>query len=91
VHPKLLKKLDFTGLTTLKGIEPHRLRVLILRDLEIYEEASISEIHQRIGLEIPRRRVRSSIQELLDERQIMKKGENRWRKYLLAKSAVIRD
>ena len=86
VDPKLLRKLDFKGLTTLRGIEPHRLRELILRDLEIYREASIGEIHRRIGEEIPRRRIRSAIQDLLDEGEIMKRGENRGRRYLLTES-----
>ena len=58
VEASLLRKLDFKGKTSLKGIESHRLRELILRDLEIYKEAGFGDIHKRIGEEIPIRKVR---------------------------------
>ena len=56
IEPQVLRTLEFRGETTLRGIELHRLRELILRDLEIYRKASISQIHNRIGKEIPRRK-----------------------------------
>jgi ATP-dependent DNA helicase RecG len=87
VEPDLLRWLDFQGNTTLKGIEKHRLRELILRDLEIYKEASIGEIHRRIGLEIPRRKVRSELQRLITANQIQQQGVNKWTRYLWTKKA----
>lgn len=60
VEPEVLRTLEFQGETTLRGIERHRLRELILRDLEIYRKAGISEIHERIGKEIPRRKLRQN-------------------------------
>jgi len=53
INPSLLKELDFKGRTTLKEIEPHRLRELIKEDLKIYGESAFGDIHQRIGKEIP--------------------------------------
>ncbi len=85
VEPDLLRKLDFKGTTSLKTIEKHRLRELILKDLEIYMKASVSEIHERIGAEIPIRKLRSELQNLVKLGQISSEGENKWRKYLLTK------
>lgn len=81
VSPELLNKLDFKGVTNLKKIEMHRLKALIIEDLSIYNGSSISDIHQRIGKEIPRRTIRFALQNLLDENTIKKEGENRWTKY----------
>lgn len=86
VEPELLRRLDFKGLTSLRGIEKHRLRELILRDLEIYHEASKSEIHQRIGAEIPAWRLRRELRELCAEGLVQTRGEVRWRRYLLTKT-----
>ncbi len=86
VDPGLLRKLDFKGSTTLKGIEKHRLRELVLRDLGIYQEASIGQIHKRIGMEIPLRKLQRTIYELCDDNLIMPKGERKGRRYLLTKT-----
>ena len=86
IEPELLRRLDFRGLTSLKGIERHRLHELVLRDLEIYQEASISEIHARIGKEIPLRRLRRALQELRAEGLVSPKGERKARRYLLTET-----
>jgi ATP-dependent DNA helicase RecG len=77
VEPQILRTLEFEGGTTLKGIERHRLRELILRDLEIYRRASISQMHERIGKEIPRRKVRRELTELVTTGLIGKVGNTR--------------
>lgn len=82
VEPELLRKLDFKGVTSLKKIESHRLRELILEDLKIYKSASLGEIHQRIGREIPRRKVQHELQKLVSDNQIGQTGERRWTRYL---------
>ncbi len=87
VDSKLLKNLDFKGTTSLKGIEKHRLEELIRRDLEIYEIANISEIHQRIGGEIPRRKLEQVLKEMAAASSIGTQGERKYRKYLLTKTA----
>lgn len=85
IEPQVLRTLEFQGGTTLKGIERHRLRELILRDLEIYRKASISQIHERIGKEIPRRKVRRELTELVATGNIGKVGNTRASVYLWTK------
>lgn len=85
VEPEVLRTLEFQGETTLKGIERHRLRELILRDLEIYRKASISEIHGRIGNEIPRRKVRRELAELVETNEIGSQGVKRGTVYFWTK------
>lgn len=82
VNPDLLRSLHYKGGTSLKGIEPPRLRELILRDLGIHREAAISEIHKRIGEEIPLRDLRRQLKRLVDEGAIGKKGAKRGTRYL---------
>jgi ATP-dependent DNA helicase RecG len=85
VKPKMLRTFNFKGKTTLKGIESHRLQELILRDLEIYKEASFGDIHKRIGKEIPIRKVRYEITKMIEDEKIVKKGKGKGTKYLLTK------
>ena len=84
VDPEVLRKLAFEGATTLKGIEKHRLRALILQDFGIYREASIGELHQRIGAEIPRRRIQRELADMTEGNQIIAFGSGRGRKYRIA-------
>lgn len=81
ISPELLRKLEFKGSTTLRGIEKHRLRELILRDLEIYREGSIGEIHERIGKEIPRRTLQDTLKRLVQAGEIGKSGALRHTRY----------
>jgi ATP-dependent DNA helicase RecG len=83
VNPDFLKKANFKGRTTLKTIEPHRLRELILTDLSIYEIAHINDIHTRIGKEIPLRRLKTALDQMCAEDELIKLGANRWTKYSL--------
>ncbi len=85
VEPEVLRTLEFQGETTLKGAERHRLRELILRDLEIYRKASISEIHGRVGKEIPGRKIRRELTDLVKAGGIGKDGNTRAAVYLWTK------
>lgn len=85
VNPELLRLVDFKGKTDLKKIEPHRLSHLIIEDLKIYKESSISDIHQRIGSEINQKKVKRQLDSLIEKGEIVAIGENRWRKYSLKK------
>lgn len=87
VAADLLRKLDFKGSTTLRSIEKHRLRELILKDLEIYRESSIGEIHERIGAEIPRSTLKVQIKQMVENGEIGKKGKLRHTRYLWTKTA----
>ena len=81
VDPGLLRSLSFTGETTLKRIEPHRLTALILEDLKRYPESAISDIHQRIGGEIHPKQVKRALDELIERGAVRFEGNNRWRRY----------
>lgn len=81
VEPSVLHTLRFSGETTLKRIEPHRLAALILEDLSRYPKSAIGDIHDRIGGEIHRQRLKRAIDALVARGDIRFEGENRWRRY----------
>ncbi len=81
VDPGRLRSLKFTGETTLKRIEPHRLAALVLEDLQRYPQSAISEIHQRIGGEIHPKQVKRALEELIERGSVRFEGNNRWRRY----------
>jgi len=67
----------------LKRIEPHRLLALIVEDVGRYPQSKIGEIHQRIGLEIPRSRIRRGIEQLLKDDKLHSEGVRSGTRYLL--------
>lgn len=81
VDPNLLRSLQFTGETTLKRIEPHRLAALVLEDLQRYPRSAISDIHQRVGGEIHPKQVKRALEELIERGDVRFVGDNRWRRY----------
>lgn len=81
VNPKLLQKTNFKGQTNLKKIEVHRLRELIYQDVLTYPNSSIADIHQRVGLEIPRHKIKKQLYQLVEDNTISWKGDGRWRLY----------
>lgn len=85
IEPDVLRTLEFQGETTLKGIERHRLRELILHDLEIYRKAGISQIHGRIGKEIPRRKLQHELKLMVQAGDIGKQGQRKHTVYLCTK------
>jgi ATP-dependent DNA helicase RecG len=74
VDPALLVNLDFASATTLKRIEPHRLSALILEDVGRYPKTKMGEIHKRVGLEIPRSRIRRTVEELVKAGKLCSEG-----------------
>lgn len=84
VDPALLRNLDFVGGTTLKRIEPHRLLALIVEDVGRYPQSRIGDIHQRIGLEIPRSRIRRAIEQLVKDSKLQQEGVRSGTRYRLA-------
>jgi ATP-dependent DNA helicase RecG len=81
VEPNLLRNLNFTGETTLKRIEPHRLLALVLEDLQRYPKSAISEVHRRIGAEIQSKQIKRAIDELISRGNVRFEGDKRWRRY----------
>ena len=86
VSPAALRRTEFKGPTSLKRIEDHRLRELVLQDIKIYGKTSRSEIHRRIGEEIGEAKLRRVLSRLVGEGLLSVQGEKRWRKYLLSGS-----
>lgn len=83
VDPGILHRLEFPGQTTLARIEPHRLRALILEDLQRHPHASFGDIHERIGLEIADHQIRKQLRVLFAGGTVNYKGEKRWRRYFV--------
>lgn len=83
VDPALLRSLDFVGATTLQRIEPHRLMALLVEDIQRYPDSAIGDIHQRVGPEIARSRIRRSMQQLVSEGRIVAQGLRKGTRYRL--------
>jgi len=83
IDPALLRSLDFVGDTTLKRIEPHRLLALIVEDIARYPRSKIGDVHRRIGLEIPRSRVRRSLEQLVKVGRLRSEGVRSGTRYSL--------
>lgn len=81
--PALLREAGLDALTTLTRVQPHRLRALILEDLERFPDSSKSDIWRRVGPEIPERTFRRAIEKLVEAGEVVTEGEKRWRRYRL--------
>jgi ATP-dependent DNA helicase RecG len=86
INAELLRKIKFKGKTNLIKIETHRLKELIYQDLSIYPISSVSEIHSRIGTEIPIRKIKQILYQMLDSNEVKVSGKLRWSKYSINKS-----
>jgi ATP-dependent DNA helicase RecG len=86
VPPALLRQAGLDTRTTLKRVQPHRLRALILEDLERFPGSSISEVQRRIGPEIQTRSIKRALDQLVTEGVLGATGERRWRRYRIAAS-----
>jgi ATP-dependent DNA helicase RecG len=84
VDPALLRGAKVPTVTSLARIEPHRLRALILEDLERYPSSASSEINRRIGPELSLKTIKRALDELMASRTVEYTGEKRWRRYSLA-------
>jgi ATP-dependent DNA helicase RecG len=83
VNPDVLKATQYRGRTSLRGIERHRLRELVLRDLGIYGPSKRGQIHARIGTEIPERTLRSELAVMVQAGLLTPLGEAGGRRYEL--------
>jgi len=81
VDPTLVAKMEFPSQTTLARIEPHRLRALLLEDLQRHPGSALREIRGRIGSEIPEHQIRRQLNALAKEGRVSHEGEKRWRRY----------
>lgn len=83
VGSRILRDSEYKGRTSLKRIESYRLRELIMEDLKIYQPCPISDIHERIGKEIPLRKIQFQLKQLIAENKVVSEGQKRWTKYRL--------
>lgn len=81
VGSRTLRNSEYKGQTSLKRIESYRLRELIMEDLKIYQPCPISDIHIRIGKEIPLRKIQFQLKQLIAEGKVVAEGQKRWTKY----------
>jgi ATP-dependent DNA helicase RecG len=81
VAPSLLRDAGLDKKTTLERIEPHRLRALIVEDVARYPDSTATEIHQRVGPEIPERTFRRALEEMVSLGSISATGRTRGRRY----------
>jgi ATP-dependent DNA helicase RecG len=86
VPPDLLRRTGLDTRTTLRRVEPHRLRALIFEDVERYPRSSIREIHERNGAEIPPRTMSRALRLLVSHGDVVMMGRGRWARYLCATS-----
>lgn len=84
VNPDVLRQIGYKGKTTLKSIEEYRLRELIVTDLRIYPQSRIGQVHERIGLEIPRNKVQHLLYRMTDEGVLHRSGTRKAARYRLA-------
>jgi ATP-dependent DNA helicase RecG len=85
VNPQVLEGTTLE-LTDLSNIEEYRLKNLILEDLENYPNSNIDNIHNRIGREIPLRKLRNCIYKLANAGEIKAIGSKKFRKYFIDKN-----
>lgn len=83
IAPQLLRDSNFKGKTTLKSIEPHRLRELILEDLKLYGPSSIKDINARIGEEIQYKNIQRMLKSLIIEGLVFSTGSTNNVRYKL--------
>jgi ATP-dependent DNA helicase RecG len=81
LNSEVLRSVRFKGKTTLKPIQDHRLEELIRRDLDLFPNSSLPEIHVRIGNEIPDYKVRRCIEALKNQGIVSMHGARRWARY----------
>ena len=81
VDPDILRRLEFTTPTSLKRIEPHRLAALIVEDVERYPNSRISDIHERIGTEIPKSLLKRTLTSLVRDKRLILTGTRRTATY----------
>lgn len=85
LNPNITKDTSL-GKTDLSGIEEHRLKSLLLEDIEKYPNSSIEEIHNRIGKEIPIRKLRTCLYRAVKNHELQTIGGKKYRKYFIDKN-----
>lgn len=80
ISPLFLNKSKFQSPTTLKTIEPYRLKALILEDLRFYPNSSIAEISNRLP-DVEYNDLEKMVRKMAQEGEIVPIGGRKYRKY----------
>ena len=88
--PAVLKDDGLDATTTLKRIQPHRLRALIVEDLTRYPGSSSTDSQRRTAPELAPSTIRRALEELCDQGQVRFEGDKRWRRYWFSDNGQIR-
>ena len=93
INPNFLRGVAFSAVTTLRSIEPHRLRELLLTDLSTHSPSlespsSILQIHSRIGSEIRRKHLKDVLDQMRADGIIQKMGGGRYSSYHLTNNGL---
>jgi ATP-dependent DNA helicase RecG len=83
VNPEFIRKIHFKRKTSLKNIEGYRLEELIRTDITAYPNSGFSEIHQRIGEEINKFKIKRVLRIMVENDILKLTGANRWAKYYI--------
>jgi ATP-dependent DNA helicase RecG len=86
IAPDILRSSRFRGRTTLKPIQDHRLEELIRTDIALYPRSSATEIHSRIGTEIPRYKLKRCLETLRARGEVVMEGTQRWARYSMVQN-----
>jgi len=84
INPKIIANSKANIKTSLKTIEPHRLRALIEEDLRLHPNSKSSEIQSRL-VDISIKEIRKYLFLMLKEGVIMSEGMKKAKSYLLSK------
>ena len=87
VTPVLLRNSGVELATTLRRIEPHRLLELVREDLRRYPRSKIGEISARIGVEVPRSRLKRVLAALVQSGAAAMEGQRAAARYQLREKA----
>ncbi|MHB9055767.1 MAG: ATP-binding protein [Paludibacteraceae bacterium] len=83
INPKLISSSKINIKPTLITIEPHRLKALIIEDLERYPKSRISDIAKRLP-DVLLNDIRKCVYKMVEDNVIKVEGANKNRTYLLA-------
>ena len=82
VNPKIISESKANIQTTLKTIEPYRLKELIKQDLKYHSLSLVSEISQRLP-DVPFRELQKMVRKMALEGELITDGGRKYRRYRL--------
>ena len=83
INPKLLSSAKLNVKPTLKTIEAHTLKALIIEDLKINPKSSVTQIFEHLRKEVPREEIRRAVYKLVEEERLTPAGGKKNRTYKL--------